>query len=94
MANQPDLNRLLSTLNTSGIQSKNPALYQVIKQLISAVKQLQEVEIQDINATLLIIEELSNLVNGYWTLLTDGNIDETDFIFAGGEPISVFIPTP
>jgi hypothetical protein len=29
---------------------------------------------------------------GYWTLLTDGDIDETDFIFAGGDAISVFVP--
>ena len=29
---------------------------------------------------------------GYWTLLTDGNVDETDFIFAGGEAISLFVP--
>lgn len=30
--------------------------------------------------------------SGYWTLLTDGNVDETDLIFANGEPISVFVP--
>lgn len=28
----------------------------------------------------------------YWSLLTDGNVDETDFIFANGEPISIQIP--
>lgn len=30
--------------------------------------------------------------DGYWTLLTDGDPDETDFIFANGEPIAMFIP--
>jgi hypothetical protein len=29
---------------------------------------------------------------GYWTLLTDGDVDETDFIFANGDPISIFVP--
>lgn len=33
-----------------------------------------------------------SIINGYWTLLTDGNIDETDFIFANGDPISLFVP--
>lgn len=33
-----------------------------------------------------------SLPSGYWTLLTDGNIDETDFIFASGDAISVFVP--
>ena len=31
---------------------------------------------------------------GYWTVLTDGNVDETDLIFANGEAIAVFVPTP
>lgn len=31
--------------------------------------------------------------NGYWTPLTDGNVDETDLIFAAGESIAVFVPT-
>ena len=31
---------------------------------------------------------------GYWSPLTDGNVDETDLIFASGEPIMTFIPAP
>ncbi len=31
---------------------------------------------------------------GYWAPLTDGDVDATEFIFAGGECIMVFIPTP
>jgi hypothetical protein len=31
---------------------------------------------------------------GYWTPLTDGNPDETQLIFANGEAIAVFVPTP
>lgn len=30
---------------------------------------------------------------GYWTPLTDGNMDETQLIFAAGECIAVFVPT-
>lgn len=30
--------------------------------------------------------------SGYWTPLTDGNVDETDLIFANGEAIAVFVP--
>lgn len=29
---------------------------------------------------------------GYWTPLTDGNVNETDLIFANGEAIAVFVP--
>jgi flagellar hook-basal body complex protein FliE len=32
--------------------------------------------------------------DGYWTPLTDGNVDETQLIFAAGECIAVFVPTP
>lgn len=31
---------------------------------------------------------------GYWTPLTDGNVDETDLIFADGEAIAVNVPIP
>ena len=31
---------------------------------------------------------------GYWTPLTDGDEDETDLIFANGDAIMMFIPTP
>ena len=48
MAIQPDLDRLKSTLVTSNIQKDNPALYQVIVQLIGAVKLLQGIFITDI----------------------------------------------
>lgn len=30
--------------------------------------------------------------SGYWAPLTDGNVDETDLIFANGEAIMVFVP--
>ncbi len=29
---------------------------------------------------------------GYWVPLTDGDVDETDLIFALGQPIMVFVP--
>jgi hypothetical protein len=31
---------------------------------------------------------------GYWAPLTDGDVDATEFIFAGGECIMVWIDTP
>jgi len=36
-----DLDRLLTTLNVSGIQTSNPPLYQVISQLLNAVRAFQ-----------------------------------------------------
>lgn len=38
-----DLNILLSQLNTSGLLNQNPALYQVIKELIQNLKELQRI---------------------------------------------------
>lgn len=40
---QPSLDRLLSTLQTTGLSKDNPGLYQVIKQLIQAVRQFQSI---------------------------------------------------
>jgi Leucine-rich repeat (LRR) protein len=34
----------------------------------------------------------SNAGSGYWTPLTDGNVDETNLIFVNGESIAVFVP--
>lgn len=87
MATQINLSRLQSQLLTSGLQQTNNALYQVINQLINAARQLQVFDSK--------IKTGNNFDenSGYWTLLTDGDLDETDFIFANGEPISLFIPT-
>lgn len=38
------------------------------------------------------LEISATIASGYWTLLTDGDVDETDFIFADGDAISVFVP--
>lgn len=42
---------------------------------------------------------IGNIINstlytkdGYWAPLTDGNVDETDLIFASGEAVMVFVP--
>lgn len=32
--------------------------------------------------------------SGYWAPLTDGDLIETDLIFAGGECVMIFVPTP
>ena len=34
----------------------------------------------------------TNITDGYWTPLTDGDVDETDIIYANGEAIAVFVP--
>lgn len=34
------------------------------------------------------------LQSGYWTPLTDGDVDETDLIFANGSAIAVLVPNP
>lgn len=36
----------------------------------------------------------SSSTSGYWAPLTDGNIIETDLVFANGDAIMVFVPTP
>lgn len=42
-ASLPDYSKLVGTLNTSGVQKWNPALYDILKQLIGAVQQSQDV---------------------------------------------------
>jgi hypothetical protein len=127
---QPDLNRLRTQLLSSGLQKRDNPVFQVINQLLSAVKQLQSSFLADLSSissssSTVVIGSSNNQVtgfpgmligeagegesdimimtvgtsgtttstNGYWTLLTDGNVDETDFIFANGDPISMFIPS-
>lgn len=51
MANLPDLTRLKSTLLTSELQHKNPALFQVINQLIDYIRQNQLSVASDIAGT-------------------------------------------
>jgi len=127
---QPKLERLKSQLLITGLQNKDNPLFQVINQLIGAVKQLQDAFLAQIAAISSSISNISNVsiigsgppgmdgvdgidgidgingINGinpsissiigagYWTPLTDGNVDETDLIFASGESIAVFVPTP
>lgn len=125
------LDRLLTWLNQSGIQTNNNSLYQVIKTLIQAAQEFQNETNDAINppsgggglvnqhylthqndlATLPQSRQLlagtgitfddtvfgertidAGGTAGYWTLLTDGDVDETDFIFAGGDAISIFVP--
>ncbi len=83
---QVNLSRLQSQLLTSGIQQSNNALYQVITQLLFAVQQ-----IQNASSSSSVIPTPTE-VDGYWTPLTDGDLDETDLIFSNGDAIMVFIP--
>lgn len=117
-----DISRLKSQLLISGIQKKDPPLFQVIDQLIRLVG-----DSLTISSSLLSSSSGSGggsgkqgiqgmpgingqdgldgedgfpgrdgtiTTNGYWTLLTDGNVDETDLIFANSEPVLLFIPVP
>lgn len=124
---QVDLSRLQSQLLTSGIQQTNNALYQVITQLLSATKQLQD-NINLVGGTgsggggssavqhLTYITQLlisgggdsdsegtmgppgiqgasyNPFTGGYWEPLTDGDIDETELIYASGRVIMTYVP--
>ena len=94
MANQPNLNRLKSQLLITGLQKKDNPLFQVINQLIVAVRQLQGGFTTDIQNLTVTINNVPVVIvtKGYWTFLTDGDVNETDFIFANGDPISIFVP--
>lgn len=119
-----NLTSLKTLLHSTGLQQKDPRLFQLLDQLIgglsdtegvattvitsSGVKNARYLTSADDSALLpnsrqllagvgiafddSIFGERTISQSGYWTLLTDGNVDETDFIFANGDPISVFVP--
>lgn len=132
-----DLARLKSTLLTSGLSQQNNPLFQVINQLLQAVRDLQEetqTSITTVSGNVTGFEnlrylthdnDLGNLPNsrhliagsnitfddtmvgqriinatggsptveGYWSLLTDGNAIEPELIFtSNGDVISTFNP--
>ena len=77
-----NLDRLLSQLNTSGLQTKDNPLYQVIKQLIDALKTVEEQLAIDIAGT---VTDLSGLKNRtYWTELDEtANLPASRQVLAG-----------
>lgn len=86
---QVDLSRLKTILLTSGLQKRDNPLFQVINQLIAAVQQNLGVVSSHI-VTSSSGSGASSIVA--WDILTDGNIDETELIFAGGEAILTHMP--
>jgi hypothetical protein len=90
--NQPDFSTLENLLLQGKVQSENPPLYQFLKNFLKSTSQMQGIFVTDIDTLTSGGGGTVTLPSGYWTLLTDGNVDETDFIFAGGEAISVFVP--
>lgn len=137
------LDRLKAQLHISGLQHKDLPLFQVISELIDAIRSFQisvfgttteagggggignlsnktyltdtdessdlansrqvlagtGITFDDtvsnqrtLNVDLITADEIRDL--GYWSPLTDGNVDETDLIFANGDAIMAFIPTP
>lgn len=105
----PDFKRLNSTLNNSGVKVKDYPLYQIIKALLENSQQSVQHFTSQINGINQSIAEISAgggsgggttpippviIENGVWYPLTDGDVDETDLIFADGECIMVFVPNP
>lgn len=124
-----DPTRLYSALLNSGLQNKDPALYQVIYQLIGAISKLKLETLGSSSSSSSSIRnstyitgnnETGSLPNSrqllaglgisfddtvvgrrtinssggsYWAPLTDGDLDETDLIFADGECIMVNVPS-
>ena len=60
---QPDLNRLQAQLLDSGLQQKDNPAYQVISQLIKAVRRIQELINTDIASTNTVIEDSTFLTD-------------------------------
>lgn len=118
-----DPNKLYAQLLNTGLQQKDPSLYQVIYLLIGQLANLSPGGSgggggsSTINNITNIIQQLGGVAfdgldgqdgltipgsgsssfnqnTGYWTPLTDGDVDETDLIFANGDAIAVFVPTP
>lgn len=101
---QPQFADLKGVLSQS--KQTDNALYQTVQILIERLTQLQGNLNDDIAALSdkfeateeapidppLTSDDIVGL--GYWTPLTDGDTEETDLIFANGECIAVFVPTP
>lgn len=71
--NQPDLTRLQATLVTSGLQTRDNPTYQVIDQLIKAVRQFQDIIVSDINS-------INNTVNN---INSTGSLSNSFGMFTG-----------
>jgi len=115
-----DLDRLKSNLMTSGLQQKDNALFQVIKDLIDALRQfilelqsggitpsggsgttiinkrtIQIVEQDDsVEETTFIIQQSSSSpsVDREWSVLTNGDVDYPELVFANGDVIMTHTP--
>lgn len=89
MNKQPDLDRLNSWLITSGLQQKNPPLFQVISGLINAVRQFQNAingDIINISNTVnnIIINE-KNKGNILQLMMNDNYSPEPDIFMIGSQ---------
>lgn len=101
---QPQFADLKGILSQS--KQTDNALYQTVQILIERLTQLQGNINEDIAKLTEDVDELDEgageepltpeqiMSLGYWTPLTDGDIDEAHLIFANGEAIAVFVPTP
>jgi len=133
MATQPNLSRLKSQLGAAKVREQDTPLYQVIIQLIDAVRQLQLATTESIGGVSGGVINLSNLdllthsdesielpnsrqliagtnitfddtvinqrilnvpdaVDREWSVLSDGDLDEPELVFANGEVIMTHIP--
>lgn len=46
------------------------------------------------NKRIINVEDNETHFDGYWTPLTDGDLDETELIFAAGDAVMMWVPTP
>jgi len=101
---QPQFADLKGILSQS--KQTDNALYQTVQILIERLTQFQGITVDRLDQLDDELDEIGvpepideltpdEIVGlGYWTPLTDGDLDETNLIFANGECIAVFVPTP
>ena len=60
--NQLDFNQLIKSLDNSGVQKDNNALYQVIYQLVQAAQRNKDLTVNQFNSLTALINSVSNTV--------------------------------
>ena len=99
-AQQSDLKQLRVVLNQTGTSLKNNPLYQFLNELLDRLTRNFTIiteKVDEIDQRLTKLEKvvaggIGTDINYYDTPLTDGNLEETDLIFANGECIIVRVP--
>jgi hypothetical protein len=96
---QPQFADLKGILSQS--KQTDNALYQTVQVLVERLMQFQGITVDRLDQLQITLDELEGAIEGleggvignyYDAPLTDGNVDEADFIFANGECIIVQVP--